>query len=99
MDALTMIVDVNARTADEAEGLAHALVCATMRLLPGRPEVTMCLEDEGRYGFTGDEDSLRLLLALAEARQVTSDLDTFEEACGIEDGPRTRLSALRSHAA
>jgi hypothetical protein len=99
VDALTMVIEVIGRDAEEAENRAYALVCATMRLLPSRPELTMSLSDENRYEFTGDEDSLRLLLALGEARRHTNDLDTFEEACGIVDGPRTRLGAVPSHVA
>lgn len=99
MNELTLILDISGRDADEVEGKAYALVCATMRLLPARPEVTMCLGEENSYEFTGDEDSLRLLYALAEARQVTCVIDTFEEACGIEDTARTRVSHLAMHRA
>lgn len=99
MNTLTMVLDISGRDADEVEGKAYALVCATMRLLPARPEVTMCLGEENSYEFTGDEDSLRLLYSLAEARQVSCVIDTFEEACGIEDGPRTRVGQLAEHRA
>lgn len=99
MNALSMVIEVIGRDAEEAENRAYALACATMRLLPARPEVSMRLSDEGTYEFEGDEDSLRLLLALGEARGFTSDLDTFEEACGIVDGPRTRLGGVPSHVA
>lgn len=99
MSELTIIIDIAGRTADEAEGHAYELVCATMRLLPGRPELTVCLDEENRYSFKGDEDSLRLLHALAVGRGISYDGDTFEELAGVEDGPRTRLVALAGHRA
>lgn len=99
MDALTIILDVAGRTADEAEGHADALVQATARLLPGRSGLSMRLEDEGHYAFEGDEDSLRLLHALAVKRGLTWDGDTFEELADLEDGPRTQLGALAGHRA
>ena len=51
------------------------------------------------YSFKGDEDSLRLLHALAVGRGISYDGDTFEELAGVEDGPRTRLVALAGHRA
>jgi len=97
MKTLTMVLDVSGRDADEADGKAYSLVCATQRLLPAHGGVEYWLDEENSFQFRGDEDSLRLLYTLAEARQVTVVIDSFEEACGIEDGPRTRLGRLAEH--
>jgi len=84
MDRLTIVLDILPEGRSDSGDVAHDLVHVTKRMLPAHG-VIVWSSDENRYDFTGDEPSLRLLMALGLKRGVALTSETFEELAGIEE--------------